>query len=205
MGWHWQHKDPGPLQDFFIRELRPLEVIATHSHARHEFYAAVRKPETGEIFAFVALLEWRMGDRHNFGYKPMDETMGPYAYNCPARILDLLTPTDNLTANEWRSRCCEVITRKAEHAAMRRKIWPGCRVRFAEGQFNIKDPEFIVELAEGARTKKTLRYRHVATGQLYQIPATAIVASIKQPGGPGRPRLPRDEHGNIIRESKRTQ
>lgn len=46
----------------------------------------------------------------NFGTKVMDETMHPLYYNCPRAILDLLTPTDNENANEWRSKCREKTT-----------------------------------------------------------------------------------------------
>jgi hypothetical protein len=35
----------------------------------------------------------------------MDETMGPLEARCPERILDLLTPTDNEYANQWRHDC----------------------------------------------------------------------------------------------------
>lgn len=44
-------------------------------------------------------------DGLTFGYKDMTENMGPYNYDCPASVLDLLTPTDNAYANEWRSKC----------------------------------------------------------------------------------------------------
>jgi hypothetical protein len=35
----------------------------------------------------------------------MDETCGPYEKKCPLSILNLLTPTDNEWANEWRKQC----------------------------------------------------------------------------------------------------
>ncbi len=35
----------------------------------------------------------------------LTETMGPYNYGCPARILDLLSPTDNEYALAWREKC----------------------------------------------------------------------------------------------------
>lgn len=42
----------------------------------------------------------------------MDESMGPYEDNCPKRILELLTPTDNKNANDWRERCWKKINSK---------------------------------------------------------------------------------------------
>ncbi|WP_028245434.1 DUF6927 domain-containing protein [Pseudoclavibacter soli] len=35
----------------------------------------------------------------------MDETSGPYQSECPTRILDLLTDTDDEQARQWRARC----------------------------------------------------------------------------------------------------
>ena len=39
--------------------------------------------------------------------KTMDETMGPFYYDCPKRILKMLSPTDNEAALEWRRKCAE--------------------------------------------------------------------------------------------------
>lgn len=56
----------------------------------------------------------RRGDSHgfNFGYKPMDERMGPAYYDCPDSILDLLTPTNDTEANDWRDICRMMNKRK---------------------------------------------------------------------------------------------
>lgn len=74
-----------------------------------EAYAAVEtiEKETGkrEVWAAAFLLNYTRDSYYNFGYKDMDETMGPYIYNCPASILNLLTPTENETANKWREMC----------------------------------------------------------------------------------------------------
>lgn len=49
-----------------------------------------------------------------WGHKDMDETMEPYYYDCPAKILALLTPTDDDRANAWRNKCRERLRKKAE-------------------------------------------------------------------------------------------
>lgn len=48
---------------------------------------------------------------YNFGYKSIDETMGPGYYDCPRSILNLLTDTDNEYALEWRKNCRENLSR----------------------------------------------------------------------------------------------
>ena len=55
-------------------------------------------------FGVVVLTSMRDG---MFCYKDMDETMGPFYYDCPTSILKLLTPTENETANKWRTACYE--------------------------------------------------------------------------------------------------
>ena len=52
----------------------------------------------------VTLIEYSH-DTPGWGYKPMDETMGPYRFNCPARILDAATEPLNDCARDWREAC----------------------------------------------------------------------------------------------------
>ncbi|NSW83918.1 MAG: hypothetical protein HPY90_11735 [Syntrophothermus sp.] len=66
------------------------------------------------VFGLVCLLDYRPNDYYNFGYKDMAEEMGPYFYNCPERILELLTPTDDEWALKWRETCWKVIREKKE-------------------------------------------------------------------------------------------
>jgi hypothetical protein len=71
-----------------------------------EYYAAVERKhkDTGkvEVFAVVCKL---YSSRTEFGYKDMDESVGPAISNCPRRILELLTEPYNVFAQEWRDVC----------------------------------------------------------------------------------------------------
>lgn len=82
------------------------------------YYAAVtteRKGEPTKVWAAVFLTCGRTKhDNTMWGYKDMDETMGPCESKCPASILALLTPTDSKWANEWRERCRRNIAEAAE-------------------------------------------------------------------------------------------
>ncbi len=59
----------------------------------------------GEVFALVCLVRRnpKSTDGHAFGYKDMSESMGPWEDGCPAKILDLLTPTTSEYALDWRA------------------------------------------------------------------------------------------------------
>lgn len=69
------------------------------------YYAAIEYTKNGktEVYAMVCLTSVR--ERYLFAYKDMSEDMGPYKYDCPKSIIDLLTPTDSEWANEWRQKC----------------------------------------------------------------------------------------------------
>lgn len=78
---------------------------------RNEYYAAVEtiKPDGArQVWAAVFMLNFcpKARDGYTFGYKDMSESMGPYLWNCPARILDLLTTEGaNNYAIDWREKC----------------------------------------------------------------------------------------------------
>jgi hypothetical protein len=72
--------------------------------------------ETGAV---VFLTSVDMKDHFNFSYKDMCESMGPYSYDCPKGILDLLTPTENEYANKWRELCRERLAEKKDPNALK--------------------------------------------------------------------------------------
>jgi hypothetical protein len=126
---------------------RGLKVLASSCPHNRVWYAAAQAMTNGvggEIFAIVCLVKWNPRDKEGyiFGYKDMDETMGPCEANCPTRILALLTPTDNKHASQWRERCRQNAARR------QRKLTNGDRIRldrpltFTDGH---EGAEFIVE------------------------------------------------------------
>ncbi len=110
MGTTFVHRDSGePIADFFKREFdspstggKVLDVAVVN---RNEAYIAYGRGD--RVFAIACILHHRPKDPDgfNFGYKDMDESMGPFLYNCPERILNLLTPTEYESARDWREKC----------------------------------------------------------------------------------------------------
>lgn len=80
------------------------------------YYAALKHTDkrTNEVVnvGVVILTSSDLKSGFNFGYKDMDETMGPGYYDCPKSILNLLSPTDNECALEWRKNCIENAEKK---------------------------------------------------------------------------------------------
>lgn len=106
----WENKDRDGNVIAVYRVIKSAMVGST-------YYAAVeRKRADGsrDVLAAVFNTCGRSSDGTIWGYKDMDETMGPCEDKCPASILALLTPTENKNAIEWRNRCRENIRIKAE-------------------------------------------------------------------------------------------
>lgn len=57
--------------------------------------------------------------KDQYQIKDLPESMGPTATYCPERILDLLSPTDNLYALEWREQCREELEFTASMASVK--------------------------------------------------------------------------------------
>ena len=145
MGWLFMrslggHATPKAYLDdqfTYAREDRRSRVLASGLVAMRTYYAAVEHitVSTGarEVWALVCLVRYNRRDREGFvfGYKDMEESMGPCEDACPAKVLDLLTATDNAHALNWRSRCR---ARLAERAVQQAKPgpWPGDIVILAE-------------------------------------------------------------------------
>jgi hypothetical protein len=91
-----------------VTTTRSWEVV-DHSMRGNVFYGLVKRTkfDTNEVeyFAVVYLTSRRNGE---FGYKDMDESMGPYYYDCPNRILnklEVLSPNPSECAKKWRDTC----------------------------------------------------------------------------------------------------
>ena len=126
MGWTTTNRYGEPVKDFIVKRVltwssdtkAKYTVLDTALVKMKTFYAAVERidGETGErmVWAAVILVDygpWKH-DSNDFGWKDMDETCGPCESECPERILNLLTPTENQYANDWRARCRQTIARR---------------------------------------------------------------------------------------------
>lgn len=95
MGWtEYPEGLRGRTPDQEFRELLTAggrqEVLLSATVHLSEYYAAVRDLGSGEVSAFVALHHYSRGG--SWGYKDMDERMGPTITGCPERVVSLLSP-----------------------------------------------------------------------------------------------------------------
>jgi hypothetical protein len=98
------------------RELEILDCAVVHRKTAYLACRVTRENYQPYVFAAVCFLEYHPCDKFNFGYKDMDESVGPYAWDCPERILKLLTdlPEANESSQKWRAACwANLAARKA--------------------------------------------------------------------------------------------
>jgi hypothetical protein len=183
MGWLYMQSlngyfGPRQYLDAQFTHTRPeltSKVLRSALVAMRVYYAAVEhvRHATDErtVFATVCLVRYNPRDREGyiFGYKDMDESMGPRESECPTPILDLLTPTDSRYAIEWRARC-------RENAAARRALAnkpsprPGQTIVFDQPlSFSNGRTLDRFEVVANPRSHRTMLFRAVDIGGLYRI------------------------------------
>ena len=150
MGWLFKH-DPidnpvAYLTNQFTHdgESRASRVLGA-ARVANTVYMAVKVTEkaTGRSYVFAAVILISNTRKNGFGYKDMDETMGPCACACPDRIMRLLSPVEDIPnpsyAAAWRARVATHKTANAEVRAKRKTLQPGsivtleCAVTFRDG------------------------------------------------------------------------
>jgi hypothetical protein len=73
-------------------------------HGEVPFYLALKEKATGEVSALIVLSKRRNGQ---VALKAIDESSGPFVYDCPRKVLELLTPTYSEFAIEWRTKAAQ--------------------------------------------------------------------------------------------------
>ena len=135
MGWLFCE----PTRDALVKQLlRDCETDHTTlvDHAVHgnELYAVLRRKDTGLRFIVVILMQGTRGAYHGvyrWGYKDMDESMGPYAYNCPERLL-AQSDCQHESSVAWREHCREVRAARTKHGRFIKQLKPGDKVRIGD-------------------------------------------------------------------------
>lgn len=127
MGWLYQQDpvdDPVAYLTSKYNYDRDTHTLQTLDGARvgNTVYLAVKSTDkaSGASYVFAAVILISNTKKDGFGYKDMDESMGPCECACPECIMRLLTPLADLPnprhAAEWRARV-------AAHRDQQRRQW----------------------------------------------------------------------------------
>jgi hypothetical protein len=94
-------------------------------------YLALKSTDKGTGRSFVTAIVILISNtrQHGFGYKDMDESMGPHQCACPNRLMRLLSPVADLPhpgyAAEWRARVAAHHNAAAALRTKRASLRPG--------------------------------------------------------------------------------
>ncbi len=196
MGWLYMrslegHATPKAYLDAqftYARDTGRSRVLASSLVGRRTYYAAVEwiPAASGEreVWGLICLVRYNPRDREGlvFGYKDMSESMGPCESECPRRILDLLTATENTYALAWRERCRTRLSDRSARAA-KPTPKPGDVVVLAEPILFRDGRTFsrFQAVSWPGRPRGGLVYRS-ELGGLYRIPKLRDRVYIIQPG-----------------------
>ena len=121
MGWLFSN-DVGTNKAALVRRFRMSaywrgygDLLADRVVGNH-YWAAVKRlhgERAGEVFIFLALMQ-SGGRSSGWGYKSMDETVGPSYYDCPLALLNMATdPPYGPYAAEWRQKVRDYHAKRA--------------------------------------------------------------------------------------------
>lgn len=99
--------------DQFYRPLETAVIALTEAYIAVEIVDKVTGAR--EVRASTMQLRFTRDSYEQFGYKCVDETSGPIIRCAPRKILELLTPTDNENAQNWRADCWARIERREQN------------------------------------------------------------------------------------------
>lgn len=146
MGWTFFHKPAGvPVAEVLAKEFSGEQGKVVASSAKLNAVYMAYKTRAGHTIALVCAIRYAPKDPqgYNFGYKDMEESMGPYYYDCPAKILNMLSPVDIAyagspqsaqSAARWRQACWDRLGHKAPKMAIGRMVRFANPIRFTTGE-----------------------------------------------------------------------
>lgn len=116
------------------------EVLAASQVGRAVYMAVRHHHKTGEhagrTYTYAAVILVFNNARDGFGRKSMSECSGPCEVDCPARIMALLSPVEEIPdpggAAGWRARAAGAVAERREAAAAARRFRPGQRIHLTE-------------------------------------------------------------------------
>ena len=192
MGWLYKYypiDDPvAYLTDQYTHdgEHRTYRVMAA-ARVANTVYMAVKVTEkaTGNSYVLAAVILISNTRKHGFGYKDMDETVGPCECACPDRIMRLLSPVTEIPnpsyAADWRARVAARKKAGAELRAKRKKLLPGSIVTL-EREVTFRDGTKATAFRMRFVRRKTQVFEPIdRPGFWCRLPAASLAAATITP------------------------
>lgn len=197
MGWCFGQSKVSNVKDH-IENSTGLFTTSQPGHAyevldsaivKSTYYAAVRRTIPGHApYVFAAIILFR-NPPSGFGYKDMDESMGPIEVSCPLRILALLSPIEDFPggladykcATQWRAAVRQYHLNNADVTRTTKSFKAGDRImlptpiRFRSG---FEENTFDI-VSYTARGKNRTAYKTIKSQFLCLIPKRLLAGAVK--------------------------
>lgn len=137
-----------------------VEVLGHHSN-RTGLWCAIRSKTTGDEVVVLFLIE-KQGAY--WSCKSMDETSGPYYYDCPLKLLGMTKGTDHENSVNWRKR----VRYYHAHVQWINDMWP----KIGVGDRLLLSPRYragVYVVQEVLDSKAGLIVQHKPTGDIFKI------------------------------------
>ena len=171
------------------------EVLAASQVGRAVYLAIRNSHQTGryagKTYTYAAIILVFNNAREGFGRKAMDGTAGLYEIDCPARIMALLSPIEEIPdpgyAADWRRRVREAVASRRTVAAAAKRLRPGQRIQITEPlSFNkgaVVTTEFVVSHTPVGRRGPV--FTPVGQTFLCRLPKRLLGTAMIVPAQPG--------------------
>lgn len=134
MGWLIGWDSKASLVEHLLRQEGGNCDVLKHSLVGNNLWMLMRRKRDGLKFVVLAKLTGRRGGGpggRDWGYKSIDETMGPCETNCPLYLIDAADPPpDYGYAAEWRARCRADRAAKAGGKKFAESLKPGDKFQY---------------------------------------------------------------------------
>ena len=107
MGWYYNWDTRKELIDHLTQQHSETQRTLRHCTRDNILWALHLCTISGEPKRLVGCYLLNKDHSDGWGYKPMDETMGPFYYNCPKTYIRDASPPINQTAADWRAKVLE--------------------------------------------------------------------------------------------------
>lgn len=176
------------------------EVLAASRVGRAVYMAVRHVHKTGEHagrdYVFAAVVLVFNNAKYGFGRKAMTECSGPCEVDCPARIMALLSPVEDIpepgSAADWRARVAAAAAERRAAAAAARRFRPGQRLSLT-GPLSFKGDRVVAAEYEAVPTpagRRGLFFRPAGQDFLCRLPSRLLAVAMRCPAGPEAPRQP---------------
>ena len=137
MGWLFYKNSKDELDKHLLDAAKySSATITDYSLRGNHLWIQIEKNDTKERLIGLFLLGSSGRTFQNWGYKDMDETMHPYYYDCPLRLIDTATEPLNESSAEWRKKVRTYWERKKSTP----KPVSGMTVNYGGTQYQLRIP-----------------------------------------------------------------